>query len=303
MIVLAIAGMTTLAFVAEYWWFLDYFCHFRLQYVYFLCLALVVFSLTRRFGRVIVCLLFLVVNLATIIPFYTATVPSTNAKKRLRLVSANVSANNTQREHIVDFVRKADPDFVILIEADKDWGDTVDALAADYPFEVREMNSGNFSKVLLSRYPLGPTRRKRFGRVSIYALLTECDVDGRRFQLIASHLLPPYRKSYFRQRNEHLSNLIDEVIAHQGTTIMAGDLNLTPWSPHFQSALERGGLVDSRLGFGIQPTWPSFLPGMRIPIDHVLVTPDVTIHGWQRGPFTGSDHLPLLVEFSLEETD
>ena len=78
---------------------------------------------------------------------------------------------------------------------------------------------------------------------------------------------------------------MDEADKYGGTVVMAGDLNVTPWSPHFQSALERGGLVDSRLGFGLQPTWPSFLPGMRIPIDHVLSTPDVTIHRVERGPF------------------
>jgi endonuclease/exonuclease/phosphatase (EEP) superfamily protein YafD len=217
-------------------------------------------------------------------------------------VAANVGANNRQHDQIIRFVQQVDPDFVLLLEANDTWSDAVQAIAAEYPYGVQEMKSGNFSTVLLSRHPIGPTTRKRFGKISMYALVTECDVNGRRLLLIASHLLPPYKRAYFRMRNEHLHDLIDEVVAYDGPVVLAGDLNLTPWSPYFQAALRRGGLKDSRRGFGLQPTWPSFLPGMRIPIDHVLVTPDLTVHSWSRGPYTGSDHLPIAVEFSLGPT-
>ena len=302
-LVLAIAAITLLSFVAQYWWFLDYFCHFRLQYAYFLLFAFVVFALTRKLGKVALVIVLLLINVATFIPFYQTTQPPSEVTKTLKLVSANVSSSNDQQGRAIEFIREVDPDFVLLFEANEDWSNAVDSIAAEYPYKIREIKAGNFSKVILSRYPLGPATRKPFGRTSIYAVLTECEVNGRTFLLIASHLLPPYTRSYFQLRNEHLYDLMNEVVAYDGTAILAGDLNITPWSPHFQSALTQGGLVDSRLGFGLQPTWPSFLPGMRIPIDHVLATPDVTIHSVQRGPFIGSDHLPLFVEFSLDEPD
>ena len=191
LLVLAIAAASVLGFVSRYWWPLDYFCHFRLQYVYFLLFALVIFSLIRKIGKVILVALLLVLNVATIIPFYQSTGSPSEAKRTLRLVSANVGASNTQRDRIIEFVKRTDPDFVLLFEANEDWNDAVETIAADYPFQLKEIKAGNFSKVVLSRFPLGPATRKPFGRISIYALLTEVDVDGSTFLLIASHLLPP----------------------------------------------------------------------------------------------------------------
>jgi endonuclease/exonuclease/phosphatase (EEP) superfamily protein YafD len=38
---------------------------------------------------------------------------------------------------------------------------------------------------------------------------------------------------------------------------------------------------------------------MRIPIDHVLHTPDIRVYERKNGPRVGSDHLPVMVEFYL----
>ena len=62
-----------------------------------------------------------------------------------------------------------------------------------------------------------------------------------------------------------------------------------------------GVLLPSRLGFGVQATWPSVyrIPPMMIPIDHCLVSPDVRVVGRRVGPHIGSDHLPVIVELQF----
>jgi len=83
-------------------------------------------------------------------------------------------------------------------------------------------------------------------------------------------------------------------------SILLGDLNVTPWSSPFQHLLRQGGLRDTAIGFGIHPTWPSYLWPMRIPIDHCLVSPGLRATKREVGRNVGSDHFPLLIELEFE---
>ena len=81
--------------------------------------------------------------------------------------------------------------------------------------------------------------------------------------------------------------------------LLCGDLNLTPWSPVFWRFLRRSGLADSSRGFGVQPSWPVGKPWMSVPLDHCLVSPEITILDRRLGPAIGSDHYPVWVDFTL----
>ena len=82
--------------------------------------------------------------------------------------------------------------------------------------------------------------------------------------------------------------------------LLLGDLNTTPWSFHFQHLLKESGLKNSMKGFGHQPSWPSNIPFLRIPLDHVLHSEEITIHNRMIGRNIGSDHLPVIVDFSIK---
>jgi endonuclease/exonuclease/phosphatase (EEP) superfamily protein YafD len=77
---------------------------------------------------------------------------------------------------------------------------------------------------------------------------------------------------------------------------VVGDLNVTPWSPTFRDLLQAPGLVDTARGRGLRGTWPVCLPGMRIPIDHCLVSGDLQVLDRQVGPGVGSDHFPVMAD-------
>ena len=93
-----------------------------------------------------------------------------------------------------------------------------------------------------------------------------------------------------------LAGLLDE----GRPMIVAGDLNLTPWSPFFREFVDRSGLRDSRRGFGVQATWPSRLGMAGIPMDHVLVSQDGSVIDRRVGPSFGSDHRPVIVDLAIE---
>jgi endonuclease/exonuclease/phosphatase (EEP) superfamily protein YafD len=85
------------------------------------------------------------------------------------------------------------------------------------------------------------------------------------------------------------------------TALLAGDLNATPWSATARRIAEAGGL--SRVG-PLGPTWlyrklPDFLRPAGLPIDQVFARGGVVVHAARVLEPVGSDHLPILVEFSL----
>ena len=43
-------------------------------------------------------------------------------------------------------------------------------------------------------------------------------------------------------------------------TVLIGDLNVTMWANHYKRLERASGLKNARHGFGVQPTWPLFLP-------------------------------------------
>ena len=53
------------------------------------------------------------------------------------------------------------------------------------------------------------------------------------------------------------------------------------------------------MGFGNQPTWPSALGGVGIPIDHALVTSGVQVLNRSTFTIPGSDHRGLQLELSI----
>lgn len=72
-----------------------------------------------------------------------------------------------------------------------------------------------------------------------------------------------------------------------------------PWSVEFRRMKYCLNLRDSRQGFGIYPTWPTFNPLLGIPIDHVLVSSGIQIGFHRPTNSFGSDHFPLFTRFNL----
>ncbi len=81
--------------------------------------------------------------------------------------------------------------------------------------------------------------------------------------------------------------------------VVVGDLNTTMWSPFYKSMVKTARLRNARSGFGILPTWPTFMPLLSIPIDHLLVSKEIGVLKVHTGRYVGSDHLPLITDLII----
>ncbi|HUG19157.1 MAG TPA: endonuclease/exonuclease/phosphatase family protein, partial [Planctomycetaceae bacterium] len=101
---------------------------------------------------------------------------------------------------------------------------------------------------------------------------------------------------------QQIGELMNEVETNSGPVIVAGDLNVSPWSPYFSKLTASGRLRDLRKGRGLINTWPAHNFCTRTPIDHVLPSSEVAVHSLETLPEAcGSDHFGLLFRFSVRE--
>lgn len=208
-----------------------------------------------------------------------------------RLCSFNVYTANRDFDATLRFLRTNAFDVVFLMEVDRRWLAALEALRPEYPFLAAEPREDNFGVALLARR--APLRHEvlELGPAGVPSI----DADFGAVRLVGTHPLPPGGRDMAELRDAQLRAVAAHV--RGGTRVLlAGDLNCTPWTAPFRALAKAGGLRDTSPGFGWQPTWPSPFPGLlRIPIDHALVTTDLTCVARSVGPDLGSDHRPLLV--------
>lgn len=302
-IMVAITAVSSvIGFVGKGIWPLEQFSHFQAQYLFGLSAGALFFLATRRYAGAGVVGLLALLNLNQVLPgFLPPPEPIETPNRRiLRIASVNVQASNRERKHLADFVANTDPDFLLLEEMDPSWQDFARQLKQRFADSRLLVTPGYFGLALYSRYAINRTEVRHFGEHSQYAIIADLQVDGQNLSIIGAHVTAPTEERFFNLRNRHFHELAEIARKIENPVILAGDLNASTWSPYFRELLQNTHLKDARQGFGIQPTWPVQVPFLRIPIDHCLVSDSIRVEHWKLGPNVGSDHFPILVDFSIE---
>lgn len=292
---------TLTAFLGRIWWGFDLTTHFRVQYFAGLLLLAIGFALKRRFAVAGVFGGFAILNGVVVVPYSYAGRTSVPAvSQTLRVMLMNVHTGNRRHELVESTIRNYDPDLVVLLEVNNEWMSRLTEVLARYPQVCQEPREDNFGIALLSKLPLEDPKIVELGQAEVPSVTAAFRFADRTFRILGTHPLPPANREQSRLRNQQLEALAEFVAARDGPVIVLGDLNITPWSPHFQKLVRRTGLTDSARGFGWQTTWPANFFPLRIAIDHGLLSPDLCVVARSVGPNIGSDHLPLVMDLGTE---
>jgi endonuclease/exonuclease/phosphatase (EEP) superfamily protein YafD len=231
-----------------------------------------------------------------LLPLWTASpalpIARDDASPTLVLASANVHAGNRDAAPLATWLRAQPADVVVLVELTPAYAEGLQqALADAYPHHAFFAEDSPFGMGLLSRLPLREVVRTDSAD-GIPSLAATVDTAQGPVRVIAAHPMPPLAPHWQQARDDLLRSLAHE--ARGRPTVVAGDLNATPWSRALADASDAG----LRRATGLAPTWPSANVG--IPIDHVLAGP-----GWRRGetargPDIGSDHRPIRAVLFLD---
>ncbi len=280
------------AFFGRWSWVLDVLANFRAQYAAALVLLGLWLLLARWKRTATVVLLGAALNLAVIVPLYIGEGRTIPATPPTTVVSFNLLSPNQRFAEVAAFIREVDPDVVFLHEASRPWEVAIDA--AELGYEVTQSRSEEliFGTLVLSR-PGDPVTSYGFTLRGARAV----EVVHNGIALLAIHPLAPTTAERSALRNGQFEFAAEWAATQSGPHVITGDFNATPWSYPFRKLLGDTGMRNSQVGFGLGASFPAdSLFVWRVPIDHLVHSPDIAIADRRLGPELGSDHFPLIVE-------
>lgn len=272
--------------------------NFPLQYATVAIGASALLLSVRRRLAAVISALFAAVQLLLLLPLYLSVETAHQSAATAKLMYANIFRANTRFDAVLNTIRTENPDILVVAELTPVWVKALEALAIEYPHRILMASPGAFGIGVYSKAPLtqlsSPLTTPPYPTVVAVSA-----VAGFELTVIATHVLPPVRGPLFAVRNEQLKALGEESRRHLRHRLLIGDLNTTPWSPYFRSLERESGLENGRRGHGLAASWPAGLTPWGIPIDHLLVSPDLAVNDLRAVEIPGSDHRAIVASIGL----
>lgn len=282
-------------------WTLELTTHFRLQYLAATAVLVVLLALRRTWGSCAALVAAGAVSAAPVLP-YLPLAPmapaAVAAGEPLKLLTVNVSFRQFSPRRLLEIVREANPDVLVVQELTPHAERVLADFDKTFPHFRKFPADGAYGIGLWSRHELESGETFALGRVP--AIEARVLAPAGAFTVIGVHLSAPTSPRRAAARKQELIELAARSTAVAGPLVVAGDFNVTPYSPYFVQWLADSALTDSRRGRTLSVSWPTTSPWAGIPIDHVAVNSGFTILSHRRLPNFESDHYGVLVELALQ---
>jgi endonuclease/exonuclease/phosphatase (EEP) superfamily protein YafD len=305
--VYALAVALTMATVAsvfgDLWWMFDVANEFRLQWIMAGLVLIAGAALIRRPRLALVGALSAALHAASIAG--PLLVPGAEAAAgggtTSRLTTLNLYYTNQEARPTLDYVARTRPDVAVFQEAIRHWPASLAPLRQDMPYVVEIPPEISFRKgvMLFSRYPIVDVAYVRPVPDYLPIVIARIAIGDDVVTVIAVHPPHPTSADFARIRALHMKAIAEIAARTEGPLVVAGDFNSTPWSRPFHDLTAQGRLSDAAARRPWQTTWPTWLPGLGLPIDHVLTNRQLVARRLERGPNIGSDHYPLTADLMV----
>ncbi len=300
-LMLLITLVSALSYLGRVHLFFELLSHFRFQYFVLSWVPFILLALMQTKPWLWMAFFCLGLNGVAIAPWYMPLPTLGHSGQPMRVMVSNVLTDNRNYDSFYSLVEAEQPDLLVVLETNDEWVRELADLDHILPYSVTEPREDNFGIALYSKLPLDDVEIPSWSATAyeVPSITAQVDWNGAPVEVIATHPLPPINSTYYEGRNKHIDELAYYAQGLGRSLIIAGDLNTTMWSPYYQSLVRRAKLKNTREGFGIQPTWPTEITPLQIPIDHVLVSRDFTVLETRRGRSVGSDHYPLITDVAI----
>ncbi len=285
-------------------WLLELTTHFRVQYLAATAVVLLLVALRRQWGACAALVAAGAVSAAPVlpyVPFSFGAEPAAAAAAPLKVLSINVSYRPVSARRLLEIIRETNTDVLVVQELTPHAESVLAALDSEFPHNRKFPANGPYGIGLWSRYELESGAIMAIGRRP--AIEARVRGPSSVFTVVGVHLSAPVTRRRAAARHQELGALAAHPAAIEGPLVVAGDFNVTPYSPYFTEWLEATGFTDSRRGRTLSISWPTLMPIVGIPIDHVAVNDEFEILSHRRMPNFESDHYGVLVELALDGTE
>lgn len=227
-----------------------------------------------------------------------------------RLMTFNVFGRNEVPVSLAENVIAVDPDIVALQEYSPHVRSVLHPLLAERYPHFQYCAGGQRAFVgIYAKIPFQPLEQDACSSSIMSTdrtarIIVRFDVEGAAdFSLATTHNDWP---APITRQAVQFSTLRDALSTVEPPLILVGDFNSTPWSYALRNFVSEAGLIRHTHNLPTFPTLWHYLRDWRqmipiLPIDHVMTRGNIVIHDLQTGEPSGSDHLPIIIEFSVSE--
>jgi endonuclease/exonuclease/phosphatase (EEP) superfamily protein YafD len=302
-LLLVLWGATLAGFAGRLWWPFDLLSSFRPHYaVAFLLIALSMTSLRRWLGVAIALVGLLVNGVIVTAPFEAVHASGTSSAHEaagLRLVTLNVWFRNRDFDRVAAFLDSTAADVIVLQEVSDQEALEIASRTSDYTHAYVAAARAHHGVAILSRHPIESGVPVELVPGGVTVAEVTLIVDGRAVTVIGAHLHWPVGPRSAALRNAEIDALAARAAAVEGPVIVAGDLNMTLWSPWFGRLLAESGLAECTGGAALPGSWPVWAGPAAIRIDHCLMSSHFRLLATHRGSRVGSDHAPVVSDLAF----
>jgi endonuclease/exonuclease/phosphatase (EEP) superfamily protein YafD len=220
--------------------------------------------------------------------------------KEISLFYANVFVHNKDYQSLKNFIENSNPDIVCLTEVSQKWLDEL-RLGDSYKFHYLMPGISADGNAIYSKYKL--SNRQRISDDGYFAALsTEVLLEEDKFLFInLIHAPPPQVDFSGEGRLSFFKLLASKIQPNLDRSIVLGDFNVSSSTRFFWKIVSLFGMKVATNGIVDYPTWrPLEFPVLFSPIDHVLIGSKIESLTLEIGADVGSDHLPLLIKFRVQ---
>ena len=222
------------------------------------------------------------------------------ASPTIRIFFANVRARNTEHQPLLDEIKAANPDVIVLVEFSWLWHLAYlhSPVFAAYPYgggmDDQQLGTVN----VFSRIPLTNSKTEWFGGRGLQSI--EIPDGSEKLHIVGLHAPRP-----MNIRNDDYegfwSRTIPMILSVKGPLVVVGDCNATQYSVVYQQlTADRLRSAHEDRGRGYATSWPNGqfpLPPIRI--DQALLSREVECLEIKEGEGRGSDHKPLILDVKI----
>jgi endonuclease/exonuclease/phosphatase (EEP) superfamily protein YafD len=294
---IVLLGFSIAGYAGELHHLIDLTAHFKVQYLLLSLIPFIFFILKRHQLGIALSLCCLCLNGLEVIPWYIPQ-PVDSAGQPVRILFSNVNKYHAQYDRVIAMTQAEQPDIAVFVEVGTQGVEALNVLQSQLPYLLAHQHIETDGTAIYSKFPLLNPEIKTLG-AGRKVVMAQLEIGGKPVTLMAAHPSNAVGKIYVEERNQQLDAIATEIQSRSDRFILAADLNTTPWSPHYRRSLGKARLHNTRQGFGILPTWSRVHDFFAIPIDHILVSPEIGTELTRVGRSVGSDHLPLISDLRI----
>lgn len=292
--------------LAEYHWVFDLFTHFTWHYFLAGLLLAIPLLWLRQWAWALLALAVAIFHYPMIDGYAgngSKPCAAPGQGEELRILQFNIGRGNDKLVSFYSWLENQSPSahIIIILEASERLAPLIETLKkSGWSKVLTEYRRDNYGIAVVSSIRDTRLSLEYIGDPYLPSIVIQGTTDDKAlpFTVIATHPPPPLTAELAEVRNLLLGEFAERARQRQDDNfVIAGDLNLTHWSPWFSRLLDDGGLLNAQRGFGYGGTFPAFgLPSLlALPIDHTLVSPNIRVLHRSVGPGSGlgSDHRPV----------